>query len=91
MSALLTEVSGIMASGLGNKSHRLSILTEHEGKRIKQSTHITFHCALTFPAPSAVPACAGDTAYNKLLGPPQTRAGSASDSPANKNQNEKFT
>lgn len=44
------------------------------------------HFVLTFPALSGVLACGNDTVYSKLLGPPQTHAGSASDSPADKQQ-----
>lgn len=36
---------------------------------------------LTFPTPSEAPACGDDTAYNTQPGPPQTHAGTASDSP----------
>lgn len=83
---VLTEVFGITTSGLGYKGYRLSILTKHEAEWIKPSTHITPHFTLTFPALSVAPACGGDTACNKLLGPPQIHAGSANDSPENKNQ-----
>lgn len=36
---------------------------------------------LTFPTLSEAPACGDDTAYNMQPGPPQTHAGTASDSP----------